>query len=171
VFIEDIWAAEVSPCLADSDSFRALAIADISLNEVLPYLNAVIERGNYQPGSNSFMFKKGIMWFAIRGSNIDIMRFANMTELYEIIDWLKELINNTYVNRDNITPLYEPRKIISPFTIFKLLPQTNCKECGEQACMAFAIKLSKNEVVVTECIPLLKSENAELLEKLENEII
>ena len=29
----------------------------------------------------------------------------------------------------------------SPLNLYKQLPQTNCKECGEQTCMAFAAGL------------------------------
>ena len=37
----------------------------------------------------------------------------------------------------------EPKKTIkeiSPLDVYKLLPETNCKECGEANCMAFATK-------------------------------
>jgi acetyl-CoA decarbonylase/synthase complex subunit gamma len=31
-------------------------------------------------------------------------------------------------------------KELSPIDVYKLLPKTNCKECGEENCMAFATK-------------------------------
>ncbi len=34
-----------------------------------------------------------------------------------------------------------PWKAVSPIEVYKLLPRTNCKECGEENCMAFAVKL------------------------------
>ncbi|RLG45420.1 MAG: hypothetical protein DRN92_06785 [Thermoproteota archaeon] len=30
---------------------------------------------------------------------------------------------------------------ISPTDVYKYLPRTNCGECGETTCMAFAVKL------------------------------
>ena len=49
-------------------------------------------------------------------------------------------------------------KELSPIDIYKLLPKTNCKECGEQNCMAFATKIVNREVNIDQCPPLLKKE-------------
>ncbi len=50
-------------------------------------------------------------------------------------------------------------KELSPIDIYMLLPKTNCKECGEENCMAFAAKLVNREVALEQCKPLLKKEN------------
>jgi acetyl-CoA decarbonylase/synthase complex subunit gamma len=44
---------------------------------------------------------------------------------------------------------------LSPIDVYKLLPMTNCKECGEENCMAFATKVVNREVSIDECPPLL----------------
>jgi acetyl-CoA decarbonylase/synthase complex subunit gamma len=46
-------------------------------------------------------------------------------------------------------------KELSPIDVYMLLPKTNCKECGEENCMAFATKLVNREVSVEQCSPLL----------------
>jgi len=51
-------------------------------------------------------------------------------------------------------------KELSPITIYKNLPKTNCKECGQENCMAFATKIVNREVDLDACKPLLKPENA-----------
>jgi len=51
-------------------------------------------------------------------------------------------------------------KELSPIDVYKLLPKTNCKECGEENCMAFATKIVNREVNIDQCAPLLKKENA-----------
>jgi len=51
------------------------------------------------------------------------------------------------------------KKELSPIDIYKLLPKTNCKECNQENCMAFATKLVAREVNLEQCIPLLKSEH------------
>lgn len=48
--------------------------------------------------------------------------------------------------------------------VYKLLPKTNCKECGETSCMAFAIKLINRERKLGEC-PYISGENLEKLIK------
>jgi len=47
---------------------------------------------------------------------------------------------------------------LSPIDVYMLLPKTNCKECGEENCMAFATKVVNREVVIMQCPPLLKKE-------------
>jgi len=49
-------------------------------------------------------------------------------------------------------------KELSPIDVYKLLPKTNCKECGEENCMAFATKIVNREVNIDQCPPLLKKE-------------
>lgn len=51
------------------------------------------------------------------------------------------------------------KKELSPIDIYKLLPKTNCKECGQENCMAFATKIVNREVNIDQCKPLLKKEH------------
>ena len=51
-----------------------------------------------------------------------------------------------------------PWKAPSPLEIYNLLPKTNCKECGEPNCMAFAVKLVNMEAKLEQCKPLLREE-------------
>ena len=48
---------------------------------------------------------------------------------------------------------------LSPIDVYKLLPKTNCKECGVENCMAFATKIVNREITIDQCPPLLKKEN------------
>jgi acetyl-CoA decarbonylase/synthase complex subunit gamma len=57
-------------------------------------------------------------------------------------------------------------KEISPIDVYMLLPKTNCKECGEENCMAFATKLVNREVSVEQCPPLLTKEYEKNYKKL-----
>jgi acetyl-CoA decarbonylase/synthase complex subunit gamma len=43
---------------------------------------------------------------------------------------------------------------ISPIDAYNLLPRTNCGECGEANCMAFATRLVNGELVLFDCPPL-----------------
>jgi acetyl-CoA decarbonylase/synthase, CODH/ACS complex subunit gamma len=52
-------------------------------------------------------------------------------------------------------------KEISPIDVYKLLPKTNCQECGEANCMAFATRLINGEYVLEDCTPLLREEHAQ----------
>lgn len=51
--------------------------------------------------------------------------------------------------------------------VLRQLPKTNCRECEEPTCMAFATKLLKNERKLEECKPLLTGQFAESRKRLE----
>jgi len=59
-------------------------------------------------------------------------------------------------------------KELSPIDVYKLLPKTNCKECGVENCMAFATKIVNREVTLEQCKPLLKKENEKAYQQLKD---
>ena len=48
----------------------------------------------------------------------------------------------------------ERRRAPRLLDIYALLPQTNCKQCGEATCMAFAVGLIQQKRGFAECPPL-----------------
>ncbi|MEM4245739.1 MAG: acetyl-CoA decarbonylase/synthase complex subunit gamma [Candidatus Bathyarchaeia archaeon] len=58
------------------------------------------------------------------------------------------------------------KKSISPIQIYKLLPKTNCKECGEDNCMAFAAKVANRELEIDACPPLLTDQHSQAYKSL-----
>ena len=59
-----------------------------------------------------------------------------------------------------------PAKELSPIEIYRSLPGTNCKECGESNCMAFAAKLVNREATLSECTPLMSPDHKDSYDKL-----
>ncbi|MHA2354381.1 MAG: acetyl-CoA decarbonylase/synthase complex subunit gamma [Candidatus Thorarchaeota archaeon] len=60
-------------------------------------------------------------------------------------------------------------KLPGPLDIYPLLPGTNCQECGEANCMAFATKLAEYTVKLAACTPLYEeAQYAKKLTKLED---
>lgn len=149
MLINDITVIETTPCLADEGKFKALTKADNDMTEVLPYLNRVLDKAEYT--SKTIAFKKGIVGFTIIEDQINLTKFINNTELYELLDWVMDLINETYANMENIEPNYETRKAPTVLEIFKLLPKSNCRKCGETTCLAFADKLQKQKDTIEKC--------------------
>lgn len=48
--------------------------------------------------------------------------------------------------------------------IYKLLPQTNCKDCGFPTCLAFAMKLAAKQVELSSCPHVSEEAQAQLAE-------
>lgn len=57
---------------------------------------------------------------------------------------------------------------INVFKIYELLPQINCKNCGENNCMAFAQKLIEGRKTIGGCSPLRESLYEKNRQELEN---
>jgi acetyl-CoA decarbonylase/synthase complex subunit gamma len=53
---------------------------------------------------------------------------------------------------------------LSGLDIYKLLPRTNCRECGFATCLAFAMQLAKKAVRIDKC-PYLSEEAKKILEE------
>jgi acetyl-CoA decarbonylase/synthase, CODH/ACS complex subunit gamma len=47
-------------------------------------------------------------------------------------------------------------KVNSPLEVYKFLPQTNCGDCGEATCMAFASHMIDRSLKLEDCPPLLE---------------
>jgi ArsR family metal-binding transcriptional regulator len=129
-------------------SLKVNAIADLSedISEVLPYLNTALKGLQYYAEEKILTAKRGGRLITFRPRQIALTKLEDE----------KEAI--TYEKRGHIEPTYASRPIPRPLDIFKLLPGKNCKECGEPACMAFALKLVNNEVEWKTCPLLLKRE-------------
>ncbi len=55
--------------------------------------------------------------------------------------------------------------------VFKLLPQTNCKRCGEPTCFTFALKLAASQKKIEDCPSLSEPQYAERLAALQAIVI
>jgi len=79
----------------------------------------------------------------------------------KVLDYLTELINDTWERRTNITPIHERKGEIKAKDILNYLPKTNCRDCGLPTYFAFAEALLKGQKCLRDCSPLSKSEFAE----------
>lgn len=84
---------------------------------------------------------------------------------------LIELGNRTWERRAEITPDATTRQRPIPMAIYKLLPNTNCKQCGESTCYSFALKLAVSQRKIADCPPLAEPQYAEKLFALEEIVI
>ena len=76
----------------------------------------------------------------------------------------KKEINEAWEKRDEI----EPRDVGAPkpkiLEILKLLPLTNCQECGQPTCMVFAKLLAEGAKEPGDCLPLKEEKREKLRE-------
>ncbi len=148
----------LSDCNPSSQKVNALADLSEDISEVLPYLNTVLKGLQYHHEEKFLTVKRKGHVITFWARQIAVTKLEDEKEAREVVEELKETVNETYANRDHINPTYTSRPIPRPLDIFKLLPGKNCKECGEPTCIAFALKLVNDEVELNQCPLLLKKE-------------
>jgi ArsR family metal-binding transcriptional regulator len=79
----------------------------------------------------------------------------------KVLDYVKEMINDTWEKRASITPVYERKEEIKAKDIVNFLPKTNCRDCGLPTCFAFAVALMKGQKRLKDCPALNKPEFAQ----------
>ena len=148
----------LSDCNPSSQKVNALADLSEDISEVLPYLNSVLKGLQYHADEKFLTVKRKGHVITFWSRQIAVTKLEDEKEAREFIEELKEIVNETYANKDRIEPTYNSRPVPRPLDIFKLLPGKNCKECGEPTCMAFAVKLVGQEIAIGKCVPLFLDE-------------
>ncbi len=139
------------PCLADPMKIRVIAEVSEEIQAVFPYLNAVLKGCIYNHPANTLTIRKDQKLITLHVLHITLAKIEDENEAEELLKWLKDLINETYESRDRIEPNYSMAAELKALDIFKLLPGTNCKKCGEPSCLAFAVKLVRRDIEITKC--------------------
>ncbi len=148
----------LSDCNPSSQKVNALVDLSDDISELLPYLNTVLKGRQYNEEEKSLAVKRGGHFITFWPRQIAITKLEDEKEATAVMEGLKQIVNETYANKDQIKPTYTSRQIPRPLDIFKLLPGKNCKECGEPTCMAFALKMANEEVDWKKCPLLLTTE-------------
>ncbi|MCJ7821763.1 MAG: hypothetical protein MUQ26_01555 [Armatimonadetes bacterium] len=78
----------------------------------------------------------------------------DLDDARSILDELTVLINDTWKRRDEITPSHERRERLTALAIYKLLPRTNCRQCGLPTCLAFSVEIASEKRSIIQCAPL-----------------
>ncbi len=141
-------------CNPMSESINAIADLDEDVSEVLPYLATTIKLCTYDDNAKTLSFKQEGRRVNIYPQRITLTGLKEREDAGPVLDVLKELINRTYENRQNIKPRYQKGGELKYLEVFKLLPRTNCQDCGKPTCLAFATKLVQQEASIRQCTSL-----------------
>ncbi|RJQ39333.1 MAG: hypothetical protein C4550_05440 [Nitrospiraceae bacterium] len=156
----------VGMCLQDPVKIRVVGELTDDIGDVLPYLNATLKGGMYNHDAKNLSLKKDGRVITFHPKEIHITMLENKKKAKEILEWLKDVINKTYDNRQNIKPKLDSWPILSAMSLSGYLPNVKCEGCPANNCYAFARKLIDSEVNIEQCKPLFSNEYREKREKL-----
>ncbi len=131
------------------------------LTEVLPYMNAVVEKGFYDANQATLVWKADGHNYATRPHEIAINRLLSRECARKMADRIVDMVNATWERRGEITPDFTKRIPPKLLQVFKLLPRSNCRECGVPTCMACAAQVIEAEKCLDDCPPPMAAANEE----------
>jgi ArsR family metal-binding transcriptional regulator len=145
------------PCEPGAERYAAKAHLTTDIADALPYLNATLRGAVYLPAAKALTWKKGGHNIAFHAYEIATSNAADREEAERELRGLVDLVNKTWERRAEITPDHDTHQRPAPMALYKLLPQTNCKQCGEPTCYTFAFKLGASQKSLDDC-PVLHEE-------------
>ena len=154
MFLKKVEITYISPCLADPGKIRLKAALSDDIREIMPYLNAVVKNAIYNHEAPYITLSKDFRLITLYPREMTMIKALNTTDAWQVIDWLQELLNELYNRREEIEPLYERKRRPHPLQLYSWLPHLNCKKCGEQGCLAFAVLLFSGQQELKRCEPL-----------------
>ena len=131
---------------------RVILSADISIS--FPYLNVVLNDTLYDHENSILIGASNRRRYAFRPHEIQAGMAKDPSEAPKIADEVIDLVNQVWDRHEQITPSLRERELPTIYEIYKLLPGTNCKECGYPSCLACAADI-RNGVIPLDGCPLL----------------
>ncbi|MBI5570096.1 MAG: hypothetical protein HY914_09135 [Desulfomonile tiedjei] len=147
-------AIEVSRHSAEEFEYEAVAHLPVDIGPVLPYLNATMKSGFYLSDGPAFSWRQDDHKIGFWPDRIAVDHLETREQARKIIDELVKLVNQVWERREEIEPDSRTHENLQPLELYRLLPRTNCKACGENTCFNFALKLAAGQTTLEQCGPL-----------------
>ena len=154
MFLDSIALARTLPCLAEPGKIIVIGKPNRPLDEVLPYLATLPGIIAYNPDARTLTFRRTPGFLTLYSDRVYLTQVKDVDEGLELLAALKDAINTTWEHRHELVAVTSRRRVPRPLDVWSLLPQTNCKQCGEATCMAFAVGLLQQKRALAECPPL-----------------
>ena len=146
----------------EAQHLRCVAYLNEDIGAVLPYLNTVLRGHQYikQPPALTLKYDGKLITLYSKEIGINIVK--DKIEADNILKWLKQEINDAWKKRAELTPSYKTPEKPVILNILKLLPKTNCRECGHPTCLVFASLVTEGTAGPENCPQLDKQNKLEL---------
>lgn len=146
------WEMEAPGCTPGASWWGVKILLRDDISEVFPFLNAELDRTNYHHYAKVLIWDKGDIRFALRPHEIAIAPVEDREMAQIVCNEIVDMICDTWSRRKEIEPSFVGKTPPpSMLQIVKLLPVTNCRECGCATCMAYAAALIKGQSELSQC--------------------
>lgn len=149
-------------CNPSFESVHCFARLEDDVSGALPYLNAVLGGTQYLDDPPEVMFHHHGRIIKVSGREIAINALKDEHEADRILEWLQTEINQAWEDRSRITPSFTGKARPQLMEVLRLLPKTNCRQCGQPTCMVFAAQVVDGGRGVEQCPQLDDLSKAQL---------
>jgi len=124
---------------------------DRDLSPLFPFINASVAGARYWQSPERIQIDFEGVRCTLYPREVLAASFADHPQARAFCRRLVAFCNDLYDRRHHIRPRYRQSEPPAPLTIYGLLPRTNCGQCGQPSCLAFAAALSKGEGEPGDC--------------------
>jgi ArsR family metal-binding transcriptional regulator len=153
-YLGSIGLVKTLPCLAEPGKVIVIGKPDRSLAEVIPYLATLPGVIAFNPETLTLTFRRPRGFLTLYPDKVYITQVADIQEGIDLLQAVVEAVNATWEKRAELVKSTTARRAPRWLDLWALLPQTNCKQCGELTCTAFAASLLQQKRSLDECLPL-----------------
>ncbi len=159
-FLDALTPTKTLPCLADPGKIIVIAHPSRNLDGVFPLVAAVAPNIiSFNPEAGTLTLRRQPGFITFYPDQVMITHVKDTDEGLELLSAVRDVVNRCWDQRDRIQPVTAARRAPRPLDMWTLLPQSNCKRCGEATCMAFVFGLLQQKRTVEEC-PVIASDPA-----------
>ncbi len=156
----------LAPCVADPEKLRLIAHLEGDAAEALPYLNAELHQASYTAKLPVLTYMDGHRMVSLFRDRVGIAKADDIVDAWASLERLRSQVNEVWARREQIEPSFEARRRPPALEILKRLPGSNCGECGEATCNAFAWAVWRGDADPQDCAPVFGGGREDLREAL-----
>jgi ArsR family metal-binding transcriptional regulator len=153
-YLDSITLTKTLPCLAEPGRIIVIGKPNRLFEEVLPYLATLPGVIAWNPETLTLTFRRPHGFMTLSNDKVTITQVVDTAEGLELFATLTDAVNAVWEKRAELTAVTAKKRAPRHLDIWELLPRSNCGQCNEATCLAFAVGVVQQKRLLTECPPL-----------------
>jgi ArsR family metal-binding transcriptional regulator len=153
-YLDSITLTKTLPCLAEPGRIIVIGKPNRLLDDVLPYLATLPGIIAWNPDALTLTFRRPHGFMTLYSDKVYITQVVDTAEGLSLFDALKEAVNTVWEKRAELIAMTAKKRAPRHLDLWELLPRSNCGQCGEATCLAFAVLLIQQKRSLRDCLPL-----------------
>jgi len=138
-------------CLRGATSFNVLMDLDRPVAHLMPFLAAILNGCRYVHGTDEICLMDDGHIVVFYPQRLTLTDVKDLAEAEALCLKYHHVLQDVEARRDRIQPVFSKKNRTTVLDILKGLPKTNCGECGDPTCLAFASRVYRREAPLARC--------------------